>query len=279
MTTPALAHCSCLLFVPGNRPDLFEKARNASPEGVVLDLEDAVPVAEKHAARAAVICFLQQHSVGPSIYVRLNAASTRAGLDDLVALTDGQLVAEGLVLPKVESARDVSLIRQLDQQAGRSLLVALESAAGIESATVIASAMAEGDGLVFGGADLAADLGAAFAWEPLLTSRCAVVRAGATRGLPAFDVPFLALDAPDALADETRRVRDLGFGGKLAIHPAQVAPIRAAFRPEAAELASARTIVHALENSGGGAAIVNGRMVDAPVARSAARTLARAAQR
>lgn len=273
-----IAHLACLLFVPGNRPDRFEKAHAASPDGVVLDLEDAVPLAEKHAARAAAIAFMRDRPAGPAVFVRLNSPTTRAGLDDLAALADGQFQADGLVVSKVESPRDAGLLRQLDPQAGRPVLAALESAASIDAAPAIAAAVGVGGGLVFGGADLAADLGAAFAWEPLLAARSAVVRAAAAVGLAAFDVPFLATDAPGALADETRRARDLGFSGKLAIHPAQVAPIRSAFRPASVEIERARRVVAALEAAGGGAALLDGRMVDAPVARSAARTLARAAQ-
>lgn len=156
-------------------------------------------------------------------------------------------------------------------------MVAVETAAGVEAATAIATALRANDALVFGGADLAADLGAAFAWEPLLAARSALVRAAACARLPVFDVPFLATDAPEALADETRRARDLGFTGKLAIHPAQVAPIQAAFQPTDEEIARARQIVAAIEAAGGGAALVDGRMIDAPVAASARRALARAA--
>jgi len=278
VTPAALAHRSCLLFVPGNRPERFEKACAASPDGVVLDLEDAVPLSDKHAARAAAVAFLNARPAGPAVFVRLNAAATRAGLDDLAALADGQLDADGLVLSKVESPRDIGLVRQLDPNAGRPLLAALESAAGIEGAPAVASALGPGDGLVFGGADLAADLGAAFAWEPLLAARSALVRAAAATKLAAFDVPFLTVDAPEALLDEAGRACDLGFAGKLAIHPAQVATIRAAFRPAAAEIERARRVVAALEAAGGGAAILDGRMIDAPVALAATRTLARAGQ-
>ena len=275
MNGASLAWRSCLLFVPGHRPDRFEKARKASPEGVVLDLEDAVPAGEKGAARAAVIDYLATRSDGSAVHVRINGASTRAGLDDLAALADGRLPADGLVLPKVESARDIEIVRQLDPRPARALMAAVESAAGIDNARAIAAALGEGDALVFGGAELAADLGAAFAWEPLLAARCALVRAAAAARLPAFDVPFLKIDAPEALAEEARRVRDLGFSGKLAIHPAQVGPIRAAFSPTPDEVDRARRIVAAIEAAGGGVATVDGRMIDAPVAGSARRALAR----
>jgi citrate lyase beta subunit len=271
-----LAHRACLLFVPGHRPDRFDKACRASPEGVVLDLEDAVPPAQKDAARSAVVDYLGGREGGPSLFVRINAAGSRAGLDDLAALADGRLPCEGIVLPKVESPRDVALVRQLDSQVRRSVVVAVETATGIDRSVTIASSLRDGDGLAFGGADLAADLGAAFAWEPLLAARSALVRAAASARLPAFDVPHLAIDAPNALADEARRARDLGFTGKLAIHPAQVAPIREAFSPASAEVERARRIVAAMEAACGGVATLDGRMIDAPVAAAARRALARA---
>jgi len=158
------------------------------------------------------------------------------------------------------------------------LLPLVETARGLAAAEALA-AHPRVAGLVLGGADLAADLGAVMSWEPLLYARSRLVHAAATAGVAVVDVPCLALDDGGALADEAARVRRLGFTGKLAIHPRQVAPINTAFTPDAAELEGARRVIAAVAAAGGGVAVVDGKMVDAPVVRSAERALALAARR
>jgi (S)-citramalyl-CoA lyase len=153
--------------------------------------------------------------------------------------------------------------------------VTIETARGIVAAASIARALQPNDALGFGGADLAADLGALFAWEPLFAARCGVITAAASVGAAVFDVPYLDIADADGLRTETQRVRALGFTGKLAIHPAQVATIVEAFLPDTGEIERARRVVAALEAAGGEAALLDGRMIDLPVAVSARRTLAR----
>lgn len=275
MTMLDLSVASCLLFVPGHRPDRFDKARAASPDGVIIDLEDSVPPAEKDAARAHAGEDLRAGPRSVASLVRINALGTDAALADLAALARGVLCPDGVFLSKVEDPRDIEIARAY-LPAQMPILAAIETARGIAAAGGIAAQLGPRDALGFGGADLATDLGAAFAWEPLLTARAALVAAAATARLPVFDVPCLTLDDADALSDEAQRVRALGFTGKFAIHPAQVATIRATFTPGAAELAEARRIVAALNAAAGGVARLDGRMIDAPVAQSARRTLARA---
>jgi (S)-citramalyl-CoA lyase len=130
---------------------------------------------------------------------------------------------------------------------------------------------------VLGGADLAADLGAALDWEPLLYARSRLVHAAATTGIAVIDVPHLDLDDKAALREETHRVRNLGFTGKLAIHPDQVAIINECFLPSAAEVAQARRVVALFAAHPGVAALaLDGRMLDLPHLRQAENTLARA---
>jgi citrate lyase beta subunit len=129
--------------------------------------------------------------------------------------------------------------------------------------------------LVFGGADLAADLGATMAWESLLYARARLVQAAATAGRAVLDVPYLDLDRDDGLAGEIGAVQRLGFTGKLAIHPKHVPPINAAFTPTAAAIVHSERIIAAAQAAGGGVCVVDGRMIDAPVVRTAERTLAR----
>lgn len=281
MSYQTLSTAPCLLFVPGNRSDWFDKAAAASPEGIVIDLEDAVPQSDKDTARRAACDYTARAANtadAPAVYVRLNPLGTRASLDDLAALGDGRLAPTGLFLAKVESPRDIEIVRAHDPVA-RPMLVAIETARGIAQAVEIAAALGAGDALGFGGADLAADLGAAFEWEALYSSRAALVRAAATARVGVFDVPHLDLADVAALRAETLRVRAMGFTGKLAIHPSQVAPILHAFLPSEAELAQAKRIISALEAAGGGVAQLDGKMIDLPVAIAARRIVARAGQR
>ncbi len=281
MTHPSLSSASCLLFVPGHRQDRFDKAAAASPEGIIIDLEDAVPQSEKDNARRAACDYAARAAISadaPAVYVRINPLGTRASLDDLAALADGRLAPTGLFLAKVESSRDIEIVRAHDPS-GSPLLVAIETARGIAGAADIASALGAGDALGFGGADLAADLGAAFEWEALYSSRAELVRAAATARVGVFDVPHLDIADAAALRTETLRVRAMGFTGKLAIHPVQVVPILNAFLPSDAEFAQAQRIVAALEAANGGAAQLDGKMIDLPVAVAARRLIARAERR
>lgn len=263
---------TALLFVPGHRPDRFEKAAVASPGGVIIDLEDAVPPAQKNQARAEIKSFLAKAKHSAPLAVRLNPISTRPGLDDLAALADGNIPCDGILLAKVESARDIELVRA--HAPAMPILAAVETALGIHCASDIARALRPSDALGFGGADLAADLGCAFSWEPLFPARGALVQAAAIGRVGLFDVPLLDVADTAALRIETERVKALGFTGKLAIHPAQVPTIHSVFKPGAAEIERARRIVAALEAADGGAAQLDGKMIDLPVALSARRTLA-----
>jgi (S)-citramalyl-CoA lyase len=111
----------------------------------------------------------------------------------------------------------------------------------------------------------------------MLYARSRVVHAAASCGLDAIDVPYLDLEDQAGLIEECRRVRDLGFTGKAAIHPKQLGPINAAFTPDAARIAYARKVIAAFETSADGLVVVDGKLIELPVVRSARRTLAIAA--
>jgi citrate lyase beta subunit len=191
---------------------------------------------------------------------------------DLDALACAGIAPDFVVLPKVESAFEVRLYAR--HLPGIPLVCTVESARGLEAAMEIAHADACVRALAFGGVDLAADLRAELAWEPLLYGRSRLVQAAASAGLGLLDVPHLALDDAAALAAECARVKALGFTGKLAIHPKQVAPILEAFTPTAAEIERAARMIAALEAAGGNAVEFEGKMLEGPVVRSARRMLA-----
>jgi len=276
-----LSHCRALLFTPGNRPDRFAKAAATGADALILDLEDAVAAPAKDDARATVVAhFRGDFRAGLAPHqlkgLRVNNIHTSAGVRDLDALVSSGVAPDFVLLPKVESAFEVRLYaRHLEgRQAGIAFGCLIESARGLEAAMEIAQADPRVRVLAFGGVDLAADLRAELAWEPLLYGRSRLVQAAASAGLGLLDVPHLALDDEAALAAECARVKALGFTSKLAIHPKQVAPILAAFTPTAAEIDRAARMVAALEQAGGNAVEFEGKMLEGPVVKAAQRVLA-----
>jgi citrate lyase beta subunit len=278
---PDAALVRAWLFCPGSRPERFAKALRTGADAVIVDLEDAVPAAQKDEARRHAVAWLTaEHTADAARCVRMNGVRTVAGLRDVLALVDAGAAPDHLVVPKSESADELAMLDAILRGAcaRTRLLPLVETARGLEAAVALAAAPRV-SGLLLGGADLAADLGAEMSWEPLLFARARVVQAAATAGVAVVDVPHLALGDPAGLRGETERVRRLGFTGKLAIHPDQVAPIQTVFTPGDADVERARRIVAAAEAAAGGVVVIEGRMVDAPVVHAAARTIALASRR
>jgi (S)-citramalyl-CoA lyase len=276
-----------VLFAPGSRPDRFAKALAAGADAVCLDLEDGVAPEGKDAARTEVARFLAGWpgtESGPEMVVRINDPRGDHGRRDLEALTSSRL-PRAVMVPKVDGPQtlvDVAATLARGAPGGRSpaLLPLIETARGLERVEVIATAELPLGDLVFGGMDLAAELGASFDWEPLLYARSRLVHAAALAGVGAIDVPWAPLNEPQGLFEETRRAARLGFTGKLAIHPKQVPVIHEALVPSAEELERARRIVAAWASANsGGVVVVDGRMVDRPLVLGAERVLARAGER
>lgn len=276
-----LAHCRAFLFTPGNRPERFAKAAATGADALILDLEDAVAEQAKDAARAILIDHFRgdfRAGLGPRQLkgLRVNNLHTGAGLRDLEALASSGVVPDFVMIPKVESALEIRLYaRHLEgAQAAIGLVCLIESARGLEAAMEIAHADPRLRVLVLGGVDLAADLRAELAWEPLLYARSRLVQAAASAGIGLVDLPHLAFDDAADLAAVCRRVKALGFTGKLAIHPRQVPPILEAFTPTAAEVERAARMVAALEQAGGNAVEFEGKMLEIPIVKAARRVLA-----
>ncbi|MCC5825068.1 CoA ester lyase [Alkalimonas sp.] len=267
-----------LLFVPGNRPDRFHKALASEADLICIDLEDAVPLAEKDVAFAAVQSFLAE--LEPSqrnrVAVRMNPLSTQLGECELTGFSN--CPPAYLMLAKCQSTEEVE--RAARSLQGRSKLIGLiESLSGLMQAQQIARASKTLVALMFGGADLAAELGCDFSYEPLLLARCQLVQAAAVAGVQLLDVPFVDLQDLQGLQQETRRIRALGFSGKAAIHPKQIQSIHEALQPSAEQLTYARKVVAAaLADSADAVLVVDGKMVDRPVLLSCQRILAYAGE-
>jgi citrate lyase subunit beta/citryl-CoA lyase len=246
------------LFVPGHRPERFDKACAAGAGMVILDLEDAVPPEQKSAARAAVAQWL---SASRPVAVRINAADTE-WFDEDRALC-GHAGVAAVVLPKAEAIEQLRRVRSLAPHA--ALLPLIETARGFANAQTLAKAPGV-QRLVFGSIDFQLDMGISGDGEELLYFRSQLVLASRLANIAApIDGVSTALDDPLVLQADALRARRLGFGGKLCIHPRQVEIVNAAFRPSAEEMAWARRVLEAAERSQGAAVAVDGKMVDKPV--------------
>jgi citrate lyase subunit beta / citryl-CoA lyase len=263
----------CFLYVPGHRPDRFAKAVASGADAVILDLEDAVPVAAKDGARRDVRAYLDGLAPGPvEAWVRINDGDR--GRDDLQALV-GATALTGVVVPKASPR--VLAARHADAPAV-ALIPLVESAAAITHAAAIASC----EGVVtlaIGEVDLAADLGLGddvpdavlWALRMQVVVACAAAGRGAPLGPVSRDIDDLA-----RLAVSVRQLRNAGFGAVQAIHPTQVSVVIAALTPTADELTAAEQLLAAAARADGGVFVDDaGRMIDEAVLRSARRTLGR----
>jgi citrate lyase subunit beta/citryl-CoA lyase len=245
------------LFVPGDRPERYSKALAAGADAVIVDLEDAVAPPAKEGARDALRAWL---TPGQPVLVRVNSADTAWFADD-IGLAGLPGVA-GIVLPKAERPEDIA---RLVREGARTVLPLIESALGFHHALELARQPGV-ERLLFGSIDFSVDLGLTEGVETLQYFRSQLVLVSRLAGiLPPVDGVTTQLDDIDRITDDTRRARRNGFGGKLCIHPRQVAPVNAAFAPSADEAAWAARVLQAVENTDGAAVALDGKMVDRPV--------------
>lgn len=276
-----------LLFVPGNNERMIERAPAAGADAIVLDLEDAVPDGEKRAARALVRRAAPRiAAAGVPVLVRVNGISSGRTRDDVMAAVSRSLA--GVVLPKTESAQDLRdldvMLREAELKRrvrpGDVRTIALiESAAGVLRCEEIARASDRLLALSAGAEDYVYDIGAPRDARALQHMRGVIVQVAAAYHLAPIDTPYPDHRDRAGLEAEAELARAVGFKGKYAIHPAQIAPIHAIFTPSPAEVAYARRVVEAYDAAvagGIGAVNVDGRMVDAPIAEHARALIGRA---
>ncbi len=264
-----------LLFAPANRPAIHEKALAAGADVVCLDLEDAVPPPEKAEARANATGFLTD-APGPERVVRVNGLRSADGLRDLLALLDAAPTGGTILLPKVAVPDEVRLAAELIAEAAVPvrLAVLIESLEGLANAAAILSASPLISFAMFGAVDYAAELGVEVAPGPLMHARQSLVHAARLAGVDLMDVPCLAFRDADAVRDEAVAAKALGFTGKAALHPSNIAVITEVFTPSRDEIAHAEKVVALYEASPNGLAVVDGKLIEKPVIRSMRRILA-----
>lgn len=253
------------LFVPADRPARVAKAAAAGADAIVVDLEDAVAPDARASARAGLADALE--GVNCAIILRINPAGTEWHKADLAAAA--ALPLSAIMLAKAESAETCADVTR----AARAPVIGLvETARGIAQLDEIAGASAR---LAFGSIDYAADLGMGHTRQSLLSARSALVLAARLADQPAPLDGVTTVIRDDALIeDDCRHAVELGMGGKLIIHPAQLNAARRGFAPSQDELSWARRVLEAAK--GGAAVQMDGAMIDAPVIARAKTLIARA---
>jgi citrate lyase subunit beta/citryl-CoA lyase len=248
------------LFVPGNRPERFEKARASGADAVIFDLEDAVQPQEKQAARETV----REHmDAARPAFVRINAADTEWFANDAAAIANHPGVT-GIVLPKAETREQIETVLA-HAHSSLTILPIVETARGFANLTLLCAAPRV-QRIVFGTLDFQIDLNIEGDGEEIDMFRSQIVLASRLAGLTTpVDGVSTVLDDPVVIESEARRGRRFGFGAKLCIHPLQIDAVHRAYAWTDAELAWAERVLQAVEASSGAAVAVDGKMVDMPV--------------
>jgi citrate lyase beta subunit len=274
------------LFVPGDSLHKIEKSLTLNTDAIILELEDGVAFNRKVEARQTVAGALKTLDFGlAERLVRINALETGLAEADLEATIAAR--PDGYVIPKVEEARALAWIdRRLNTlerergwpAGGIRLLALIETPLSVMNLREIATATPRLDALLFGAEDLAGSMGAVrtrAAWEGFY-AKSAVVTAAAAYGLDAIDTPYVNLADPDGLATEAQRAMEMGYCGKMAIHPAQLEALHQIFTPTPEAVAAARRLLDAYREhaaTGSGAFVLDGKMVDKPMVRAAQKIL------
>ena len=280
-----------LVFVPGNRANMLERALGFGADIIMVDFEDSVPPGEKAAAADLAVEWAPRlAAAGKRVMVRVNALDTGLAAGELAAVVGPELA--GISIGKGGGAWD---LQQVDQ-----LLAPLEAKAGIAAGSIrvipwietaqaivkvheMATASPRIVGIAFGGEDYTNDMGVIrsdFGAE-CYYARSAVAVAARAAGIAALDGPFVGFRDPDGLRTDAGNARQMGYTGKFAIHPAQIDIINATFSPQPDDIAYARQVVaawDAAEAAGRGSLSIDGRMVDVPVVKRAQNLLALVAE-
>ncbi|MGB5869985.1 MAG: CoA ester lyase [Albidovulum sp.] len=266
------------IFTPGLRPDMFPKALASGADIVCVELEDGIAPKDKAEARRHALALFEQPQAedGVERIVRINSMRERFGIEDVQMILATTTPPPALMMPKIRTPDEVVMLDQLLTEAGHAtrLHVIIETNEGLEAAFEIARCSDRIDAMFFGGVDMAAELRCRNSYETMIYARSRVVHAAATGGLDVIDVPFLDLDDPDGMRIEAEKVRDLGFAGKGAVHPKQIAALNEVFTPTRAQIARARRITAAFEKADTGLVVIDGKLIEKPVLREMYRVIA-----
>jgi len=264
-----------MLFTPGNNMRMIYKAGTLGADAIILDLEDAVPLAEKETARIFVKDSIEQvGACDAQVFVRTNAFTTRMAEEDLNWTVQAGL--DGIVLPKAESKDDVleterliaALEKERELEPGSLVIVPiLETARGVVNAYEIVTASRRVVAIAFGAVDFTRDMGINLSRDgtELFYARSHIVVTARAAEVQAIDTPWIDVADREGLLRDSERGRQLGFRGKLLIHPSQIEPVNRVFSPSEDEVEYAQKVVEAFseaEVKGLGAISLNGKMID-----------------
>jgi citrate lyase subunit beta/citryl-CoA lyase len=268
------------IYLPGNRPRMIQKGPHLGADAVILDLEDSVSPEEKDAARILVARAIEALDFGESeVMVRINPIHAGGLVDLPVVLASGP---DAIVVPKCESRDDVlaveNAINQYHPSKPVAILPMIETAKGILNAYEVAGASAMVDAITFGGEDFTQDIGATRTKEgkEIFWGRSMLVIAAKAAGVQALDTVFSDLKDEEGLRRDTKEIKEMGFDGRAAVHPAQIEIIHDVFTPTERELQQAVNVKKAAEKArrqGSGVAVVNGKMIDKPIIQRAEKIL------
>ena len=276
-----------LIFVPGNRANMLERALGFNADIIMVDLEDSVPPAGKSAARGLAAQWIPAlRRAGKRVMARTNSLDTGLTHSELAAVVSPDLY--GVSVGKTESAWDLKeierIITPLEASAGLEygqikIIPWIESARAIINVHDMAAASPRIVGIAFGAEDYTNDMGIqrTDAGEEVFYPRAAVAVAARAAGIAALDSPYVAFRNPEGLLQDAGVARQLGYTGKFAIHPSQIETINKAFSPLDEDVAYARQVVAAwneAESAGRGSLALDGKMVDVPVVKRAQNLLA-----
>ena len=278
-----------MMFMPGNNPGMLQSAGLFGADTVIFDLEDAVAISEKDAARHLVSFALKTLDYPCEVAVRINHIDTPFGKDDLRAILPAK--PDLIRLPKAESPADIEKIDAMITEAevvngfaagSIKMMAAIETAKGLMKAYEIATASPRMVALAIGGEDFVADLKTTRSKDgaELVAARSHLILAARAAGVDAIDSVFTDVNDEDTFVAETRRIKQMGFDGKSVINPRQVRLVHQIFSPTEKEVTQARRIIAAYKDAlqkNSGVIALDGKMIDTPIVVRAERVLAYAA--
>ena len=265
------------IFTPGLNPEMFPKALASGADMVCIELEDGIAIKDKDEARKNTINALKTLEVKNDVelVVRVNCQRTKPGLLDFEAFISSKLRVKALMLPKVKTPDEITLIDDLltDCNLDTDLHVIMETNEALENIYDIAHSSKRIVALYFGGVDMAAELRVPNSFENLVYARSKLVHAGASVGVDVIDVPYLDLEDMNGMKKEAELVRNLGFTGKGSIHPKQINILNEVFTPSKDEITKAKKIIDQFNASDTGLVVIDGKLIEKPVLREMQRRI------
>ena len=271
-------HSRSLLFVPAGKLDKWDKAVSSGADILCIDLEDSVPPAKKSDSRNVVFNFLENGNLKhPFVILRINGPNTDEGNLDLDMIRELEHPVNGLMIPKIDDASLLETVgKQLIMFGKKTFLFPLieSSRAILYVRSILTRNLVAG--AVFGGHDLAMELGCSKEWDVLSAYRSQMILGAGGLGLTLLDMPWFGLDDEEGLRRESVQAKSFGFTGKTAIHPGQISTIHSVFTPTEQEIDEAEEMIRLFEENEGHATVWKGTILEPPVIERAKKLLKKA---